>query len=89
MCVEVISIIHNHLISRYTNISFFLCARTVREHGPARGRVEGVQPHGARALPQAWQRVHQEQGRLHPPPPLLPERAQPVLPQHPHHRLQA
>ena len=61
----------------------------VREHGAARGGLEGVQPDGARALPEARQCLHQEPGRVHPPPPLLPERAQPVLPQHPHHRLQA
>ena len=49
----------------------------------------GLQPVGGAALQAgAGQRLHQEQGRIHGPAPLLPDRTQPVLPQYSHHRMQ-
>ena len=59
-----------------------------RQHGPARGGLEGLQQDGGHALQEQGQRLHEEQGRLRPAPPLLPERPQRVLPDPATQRLQ-
>ena len=46
---------------------------SARQHGPARGVLEGLQPVGPLPLQVQGQPLHQEQGRVRAPPPLLPE----------------
>jgi hypothetical protein len=68
-------------------ISSLFCI-SAREHGPARGSLEGVQPDGGGPGARQGQLLHQEQGGLCAPAPLLPERAQRDVPGHPAGRLQ-
>ena len=53
------------------------CRRiSARQHCPARGVVEGLQPVGALPLQVQGEPLHQEQGRIRAATPLLPERPQ-------------
>ena len=61
--------------------------RAARQHGAARGRLEGLQSDGEQPVPGQGQRLHEEQRRLHCPPPELPVRTQSVLQDPPPTRL--
>lgn len=52
---------------------------SAREHSPARGRLEGVQPDGGDPVQGESKLLHKEPRRVRPTSPLLPKRAQRVV----------